>query len=43
MVGEEAATADPGLAARIADADLAFVVDPVDGTLNFASDMPLFA
>ncbi len=25
------------------EADLAFVIDPVDGTLNYASDLPLFA
>lgn len=43
MVGEEAATADPGLLARLPDAELAFVIDPVDGTLNYACDLPLFA
>ena len=39
-----AARAGPGkLAARRAgEADLAFVIDPVDGTFNFASDVPLF-
>jgi fructose-1,6-bisphosphatase/inositol monophosphatase family enzyme len=42
VVGEEAAAADPGLLRRIADADLAFVVDPVDGTANFAAGLPLF-
>ncbi len=26
----------------LADADLAFVVDPVDGTANFAAGLPLF-
>jgi fructose-1,6-bisphosphatase/inositol monophosphatase family enzyme len=43
VVGEEAASADPSLLDALADADLAFVVDPVDGTSNFAWGMPLFA
>ena len=42
VVGEEAAAADPSLLGRLADADLAFVVDPVDGTANFAAGLPLF-
>lgn len=42
VVGEEAATADPDLLGRLAGADLAFVVDPVDGTANFAAGLPLF-
>ena len=42
VVGEEGAAADPGLLGRLADADLAFVVDPVDGTANFAGGLPLF-
>jgi len=42
VVGEEATTADPSLLHRLKDADLAFVVDPVDGTANFASGLPLF-
>jgi fructose-1,6-bisphosphatase/inositol monophosphatase family enzyme len=43
MVGEEGATRDPSLLARLAGADLAVIVDPIDGTLNYASDLPLFA
>jgi len=43
VIGEEAMSADPGLLGALPGADLAFVVDPVDGTLNFASDLPLFA
>jgi fructose-1,6-bisphosphatase/inositol monophosphatase family enzyme len=43
LIGEEAMAADPGLLDALPDADLAFVIDPVDGTLNFASDLPLFA
>ncbi len=42
VVGEEAASADPTLLSVLADADLAFVVDPIDGTFNFASGLPLF-
>ena len=42
VVGEEAAAADPSVMDRLADADLAFVVDPVDGTANFAAGLPLF-
>ena len=42
VVGEEGTAADPGLLGRLADADLAFVVDPVDGTANFAAGLPLF-
>ena len=42
VVGEEAATKDPALLDGIAAAELAFIVDPIDGTLNFASGLPLF-
>lgn len=42
VVGEEATAADPSLLGRLADADLSFVVDPVDGTANFAAGLPLF-
>jgi fructose-1,6-bisphosphatase/inositol monophosphatase family enzyme len=42
VVGEEAASADPSRLAMLADADLAFVVDPLDGTANFAAGVPLF-
>ncbi len=42
VVGEEAASADPDLLGRLAGAELAFVVDPVDGTSNFAAGLPLF-
>jgi fructose-1,6-bisphosphatase/inositol monophosphatase family enzyme len=43
VVGEEATAADPSLLGRLGDAELAFVVDPVDGTANFAAGLPLFA
>ena len=42
VIGEEAASADPGLLARVGDAELTFVVDPIDGTSNFAAGLPLF-
>lgn len=42
VVGEEATAAEPALLDRLADAELAFVVDPVDGTANFAAGVPLF-
>lgn len=42
IVGEEAASADPAILARLKGADLAFVIDPVDGTANFAAGLPLF-
>lgn len=43
VVGEEATAADPGLLDRIADAELSVLVDPIDGTKNYASGLPLFA
>ena len=42
VVGEEASARVPHLLEAISDADLAFVVDPVDGTYNFAAGLPLF-
>jgi fructose-1,6-bisphosphatase/inositol monophosphatase family enzyme len=42
VVGEEAAAADPALLPRLAGAGLAFVVDPIDGTANYAAGLPLF-
>jgi fructose-1,6-bisphosphatase/inositol monophosphatase family enzyme len=41
-IGEESAGRDPSLLATIATADLAFIIDPLDGTKNFASGLPLF-
>lgn len=43
LIGEEATTRDPTLLDRLGDAELAFVIDPIDGTLNYAADLPLFA
>ncbi|MFH5926273.1 inositol monophosphatase [Roseomonas xinghualingensis] len=42
VVGEEGCSADPALLDQLGVADLAFVVDPVDGTANFVAGMPLF-
>lgn len=42
FVGEESVERDRSLLAKIADADLAVIVDPVDGTGNFAWGLPLF-
>ena len=42
FIGEEAAHRDPRLLESLATAELAFVVDPLDGTKNFASGLPLF-
>lgn len=43
IVGEEAAAADLGLLDRLAHAEHAIVLDPLDGTFNFANGVPLFA
>lgn len=43
FVGEESVAADPALLGRLADAELAVVVDPIDGTANYAAGLPLFA
>lgn len=43
FIGEESVAADPALLDRLDDAELAVVVDPVDGTANFAAGLPLFA
>lgn len=42
VLGEETAVDNPDLRARAARAELAFIVDPVDGTWNFAHGLPLF-
>ena len=42
VVGEEGTAADPALLYRLGEPGLAFVVDPVDGTSNFAAGVPLF-
>lgn len=42
FIGEESVAADPALLGRLPGADLAIIVDPVDGTFNFASGIPAF-
>ncbi len=42
IIGEESADRNPALLEAIGTADLAFLVDPLDGTKNFASHLPLF-
>ncbi len=42
VVGEEGTAIDPTLLDGLAGADCAVVVDPVDGTANFAAGVPLF-
>jgi fructose-1,6-bisphosphatase/inositol monophosphatase family enzyme len=43
VVGEEAVAAEPGLVAHIEAADAAWIVDPLDGTANFARGDRQFA
>lgn len=43
FVGEESVAADASLLDRLDTADFAIVVDPVDGTANFAAGLPLYA
>jgi fructose-1,6-bisphosphatase/inositol monophosphatase family enzyme len=42
VVGEEATSADSTLLDALAQAECVVVVDPVDGTANFAAGVPLF-
>lgn len=42
VFGEEAASLEPAVMDGLADAELAFIIDPVDGTLNFVKGLPLF-
>jgi fructose-1,6-bisphosphatase/inositol monophosphatase family enzyme len=42
FVGEESVARDATLLGKIKDADLCIIVDPVDGTSNFAWGLPLF-
>lgn len=42
VVGEEAAAADPALLGQLVMAKSAWVIDPIDGTSNFAEGRPLF-
>lgn len=42
VVGEEAVSEDPAILKRIDDADLSVILDPVDGTWNFAKGLGVF-
>lgn len=42
IVGEEAASRDPKILDALGDAELGFLIDPVDGTWNFAHGLSLF-
>jgi fructose-1,6-bisphosphatase/inositol monophosphatase family enzyme len=42
VIGEEATSADPTKLRLLADAEFAIVVDPIDGTSNYAAGLPLF-
>ena len=42
VLGEEAATRDPALLTTLPNAERCFVLDPIDGTYNFVSGLPLF-
>lgn len=42
IIGEEAAERDPALLGQISKAELAFILDPIDGTKNFSGGVPVF-
>lgn len=42
IVGEESYEADKSIMDGLAEADLAFVIDPVDGTMNFIDGLAMF-
>lgn len=42
IVGEEAASADSALLEKIGEAELCFLLDPLDGTWNFANGLSMF-
>ncbi|MFS8112430.1 inositol monophosphatase family protein [Rhizobium jaguaris] len=42
FIGEESVAAEPALLDKLSSAELAIIVDPVDGTFNFASGVPAF-
>lgn len=43
VVGEEAASKDAGVMDQLAGEKSVWIIDPVDGTANFAAGIPLFA
>ncbi|SSW71609.1 inositol monophosphatase family protein [Achromobacter agilis] len=42
LIGEEASARNPALLNMLVDADLAFLIDPIDGTRNYVAGLPLF-
>ena len=42
VVGEEVISKQPFLRTQMADHEICFVIDPIDGTWNFANGIPLF-
>jgi len=42
VLGEEAVAAQPDLICTLRDPGLTFVIDPIDGTANYAAGLPLF-
>lgn len=42
LVGEEATEKNPELLSQMQTAELAFIIDPIDGTKNYASGVPVF-
>ncbi len=42
IIGEEAVSKDEKILEKLGDAELSFLIDPVDGTWNFAQGLPLF-
>ncbi|MCA6121462.1 inositol monophosphatase [Bradyrhizobium sp. WSM 1704] len=42
VIGEEGTSRDPAALDQVGSAELAFIIDPIDGTRNFTSALPLF-
>lgn len=42
VVGEEAVAKNPELLKRLAEPGYIWIIDPIDGTANYAADLPLF-
>ena len=42
ILGEEAVAEDEGLLSRLGRAGLTVIIDPIDGTWNYANNLPLF-
>ena len=42
IIGEEAVAADPTILDKMADAEWTVIIDPIDGTWNFANGLTMF-